>query len=158
MQRVIAVIPLTLCLALSVTKADSISLASTPVGARVLPTERTAARQWLAARDVPGFPRLLPLPFFDRAAFDKAAFDRVAFSPAGPTASTAYVFLSALRFGVNYPIQRPAGIAADGRRAALPHLSDAHAARGGIEELGLRVYRVLFETRIRERKPRRPSD
>ena len=148
MQRVMAMVPLTVCLALSVTKADSISLASAPIEARVVWAERAAAMHWLTSRDGPGAGRILPLSFFGKAAYSSTV----------KTDSTAYLFFSTLSFGANYPIQRRASIPADGRRAALEHGNSARAARGGIEEFGRRVYRVLFETRIQERKARRPSD
>jgi hypothetical protein len=154
MQNVIGIIPFTLCVALSITKADSISLASAPIETRVVRAEPAAMLPSPASRDGSPSVRFLPRSFFDKATFEKATS-----SSAVTTGSTAYLFLSTLGFGANYPIgHRQATFPADGRRAAFERGSSTHAARGGIEELGRRVYRVLFETRIRVQKPRRPSD
>jgi hypothetical protein len=148
MQRVIAIVPLTVCLALSVTKADSISLASSPIEARVVLADRAAPLQWAASPDGSGSTRILPLSFFDKT----TQFSSVTIG------STVYLFFSTLGFGANYPVQRRATEPAHGRRAALEYGTSAHAARGGIEEFGRRMYRLFFETRVRERKAPRPSD
>ncbi len=151
MQNVIGIIPFTLCVALSVTKADSISLASAAIETRVVRAEPAAMMPSLASRDGAPCGRILPRSFFDKATFDKATY-----SSTVTTGSTAYLFLSTLGFGANYPMgHRQATFPADGRHAAG---GSTHAARGGIEELGRRLYRLFFETRIREGKQRPPSD
>ena len=149
MQNVIGIIPFTLCVALSVTKADSIYLTSAPIGNRVVRAERAAMMPSLASHDGSPSVRFLPRSFLDKATY----------SPTVTTGSTAYLFVSTLGFGANYPLGHGhATYPADGRHAAFEHGRLTHAARGGIEDLGRRLYHLFFETRIRERKPRPPSD
>jgi hypothetical protein len=148
MRNVIGLIPFTLCVALSVTKADSISLASAPIEARVVRAQRVATKQWLASRDGSASARILPRSFFDKATPSSTV----------TTGSTAYLFFCTLGFEANYPIQNRATIPAGGRHAATERGGSTHPASGGIEEFGRRMYHLFFETRIRERKQRRPSD
>ncbi len=149
MRNVIGIISFTLCIALSLTKADSISLASDPIEAGVLTAERAAGMQWLAPRGGMPSARMLPLSFFDKGASTSIVTG----------SSSGYLFFSTIiSFGANYPVQRRNASPMEGRHPAGDRGGSTHYARGGIEEFGRRMYRVFFEIRIRERKHPRPSD
>jgi len=148
MRNVIGIISFTLSVALSLSKADSISLVSGPIEPGIVRVERTAGMQWLASRGgMPSGPMLSP------SFFEKRTPSSIVTSN-----STAYLFFSTLSFAANYPIQRRNAAPPDGRHPANNHEGSTHYARSGIEEFGRRMYRMLFETRIRERKKPRPSD
>ena len=148
MRNVIGIISFTLSVALTLTKADSISFVSSPIEAGIVRADRTAGMQWLASRDgMPSGP-MLPPSFFEKGTPSSIM----------PSNSTAYLFFSTLSFAANYPIQRRNATPADGRHPAINREGSTHYASSGIEEFGRRMYRVFFETRIRERKKPRPSD
>jgi hypothetical protein len=116
--------------------------------AGIVGAERAAGIQWLGSPGGMPSARMLPLSFYDKGAPD--------FILTGN--SSAYLFFSTLSFAASYPVQRRNAAKSEGRRPAVNHRGSTHYARGGVEEFAWQIYRLFFETRIRERKPLRPSD
>jgi hypothetical protein len=116
--------------------------------AGIVGIERAAGIQWLASQGGMPSARMLQLSFYDKGAPDFTATGN----------SAAYLFFSTLSFAASYPVQRLNAAKAEGRRPAVNHMGSPHYARGGLEEFASRMYKLFFETRIRERKQPRPSD
>jgi hypothetical protein len=144
MRNVIGIISFTLYFALSFTKADSVTLTSDPIEDGIVSAQRAAGMQWLESRSGMPSARMLPLSFFDKGVPTFIV----------PGNSAAYLFSSTLSFAASYPVQR----LNEGRRLAVNHRGSTHYARGGVEDFASRMYRLFFETRIRERKRPWPSN
>jgi hypothetical protein len=144
MKNVIGVVPFTVCLALSVTKADSISLTSAPIDARV--TGGALTLQWMGSQHGSLFSTILSQSFLDKGAYPSmVTFDR-----------SRYLFFSSQGAGANYFVgQRHAALHSEERHTAIEN--GAPNSRRGSKDWGQRIYHILFETRIRRWKWR-PSD